>query len=100
MAQINPYIHFNGNAEEAFAFYKSVFGGDFAQETIHYLRTTGANKTADILQKTIDQFPTGNVPEDRTERQEILEQIQETADPVWEELDQMYYTRRFQHPIY
>lgn len=29
MAQINPYIHFNGNAEEAFAFYKSVFGGEF-----------------------------------------------------------------------
>jgi PhnB protein len=31
MAQINPYIHFNGNAEEAFMFYKSVFGGEFAQ---------------------------------------------------------------------
>ncbi|MBK9722689.1 MAG: VOC family protein [Saprospiraceae bacterium] len=30
MAQINPYIHFNGNAEEAFLFYKSVFGGEFA----------------------------------------------------------------------
>lgn len=30
MAQINPYLHFNGNAEEAFAFYKSVFGGEFA----------------------------------------------------------------------
>lgn len=30
MAQINPYIHFNGNTEEAFTFYKSVFGGDFA----------------------------------------------------------------------
>jgi PhnB protein len=30
MAQINPYIHFNGNAEEAFLFYKSVFGGDFS----------------------------------------------------------------------
>jgi PhnB protein len=29
MAQINPYIHFNGNAEEAFTFYKSVFGGAF-----------------------------------------------------------------------
>lgn len=29
MAQINPYIHFNGNAEEAFTFYKSVFGGEF-----------------------------------------------------------------------
>lgn len=30
MASINPYIHFNGNAEEAFNFYKSVFGGEFA----------------------------------------------------------------------
>jgi PhnB protein len=30
MAQINPYIHFNGNAEEAFTFYRSVFGGEFA----------------------------------------------------------------------
>lgn len=30
MAQINPYIHFNGNAEEAFNFYKSVFGGEFS----------------------------------------------------------------------
>ena len=31
MASINPYIHFNGNAEEAFTFYKSVFGGEFAR---------------------------------------------------------------------
>lgn len=31
MAIINPYINFNGNAEEAFAFYKSVFGGEFAK---------------------------------------------------------------------
>lgn len=30
MAQINPYIHYNGNAEEAFTFYKSAFGGEFA----------------------------------------------------------------------
>ena len=30
MAIINPYINFNGNAEEAFNFYKSVFGGEFA----------------------------------------------------------------------
>lgn len=30
MAAINPYLNFNGNAEEAFNFYKSVFGGDFA----------------------------------------------------------------------
>ncbi len=31
MASINPYINFNGNAEEAFMFYKSVFGGEFAK---------------------------------------------------------------------
>ncbi len=31
MAQINPNINFNGNAEEAFTFYKSVFGGEFAK---------------------------------------------------------------------
>ena len=30
MAHLNPYIHFNGNAEEAFTFYKSAFGGEFA----------------------------------------------------------------------
>lgn len=29
MAFINPLINFNGNAEEAFTFYKSVYGGEF-----------------------------------------------------------------------
>ena len=29
MTQLNPYVSFNGNAEEAFNFYKLVFGGDF-----------------------------------------------------------------------
>lgn len=28
-ATINPYIDFDGHAEEAFNFYKSVFGGEF-----------------------------------------------------------------------
>lgn len=29
MATLNTWINFNGNAEEAFTFYKSVFGGEF-----------------------------------------------------------------------
>ena len=29
MATVNVYLTFNGNCEEAFNFYKSVFGGDF-----------------------------------------------------------------------
>jgi PhnB protein len=31
MALINPYLNYNGNAEEAFNFYKSVFGGEFSK---------------------------------------------------------------------
>jgi PhnB protein len=31
MKAINPWINFNGNAEEAFNFYRSVFGGEFAK---------------------------------------------------------------------
>ena len=30
MTKMNPYLNFNGNAEEAFNFYKSVFGGEFS----------------------------------------------------------------------
>lgn len=31
MTTINPWINFNGNAEQAFQFYKSVFGGEFTK---------------------------------------------------------------------
>ncbi|MGF7079407.1 VOC family protein [Mucilaginibacter sp. UYCu711] len=31
MRTINTWINFNGNAEEAFTFYRSVFGGEFAK---------------------------------------------------------------------
>ncbi len=30
MATINPYLNFNGNTEEAFNFYRSVFSGEFS----------------------------------------------------------------------
>ncbi|MEB2776075.1 DMP19 family protein [Algoriphagus sp. D3-2-R+10] len=65
--------------------------GDFAHQTVQSLRVIGANTTVDILQKAIEQFPDRNVPQDRTERHEILEQIQETAEPIWEELDQKFF---------
>lgn len=56
MASINPYIHFNGNAEEAFTFYKSVFGGAFSRiarfkefsSDEHPISETEANKIAHI----------------------------------------------------
>ncbi len=31
MSTLNPWINFNGNAQEAFTFYKSVFGTEFAK---------------------------------------------------------------------
>ena len=31
MVTIHPYINFNGNAAEAFTFYRSVFGGEFRE---------------------------------------------------------------------
>jgi len=31
MSNIHPWINFNGNAEEALVFYKSVFGGEFTK---------------------------------------------------------------------
>ncbi len=31
MATINPYLNFDGNCEQAFNFYKSVFGGEFTE---------------------------------------------------------------------
>lgn len=30
MKNVNPYLNFQGNAEEAFNFYKSIFGGEFS----------------------------------------------------------------------
>jgi Domain of unknown function (DUF4375) len=70
-------------------FYNS--SGDFAHETIISLRAIGANKTANILQEAIDQFPNSTVPKDRAKRQEVLEQIEETANEMWEQLDQAFY---------
>jgi len=53
MASIHPYIHFNGNAEEAFAFYKSVFGGDFAAivrfKDMHFEGSPGFEKEAEKI---------------------------------------------------
>jgi hypothetical protein len=65
--------------------------GDFVHETINSLRTIGAHHTADILQAAIDQFPDQKVPRDRDERTELVEQIGETANEKWEELDQKFF---------
>jgi PhnB protein len=58
MATINPHILFNGNAEEAFHFYQSVFGGEFTKiirfkdlpsDPNHQLAETEKNKIMHIV---------------------------------------------------
>lgn len=44
MAKMNPYLNFDGKAEEAFEFYRSVFGGEFL--AVH--RMTGAPGTENL----------------------------------------------------
>ena len=61
MATINSYLNFNGNTEEAFNFYKSVFGGEFV--TLQRFKDTpDANKMpADELEKIMHvALPIGN----------------------------------------
>ncbi|MCB0754356.1 MAG: DMP19 family protein [Flavobacteriales bacterium] len=65
--------------------------GDYAHETVDYLKKIGANKTAEIVETANAQWPDGNVPKDRNDRQETLEEIEVEADPVWEECDTKFY---------
>jgi PhnB protein len=44
MATLNPYLNFAGNTEEAFNFYRSVFGGDFAGGIFRFKDTPEADK--------------------------------------------------------
>jgi PhnB protein len=90
MATINPWVNFNGNAEEAFTFYKSVFGGEF--ETVVRFKDMGpempiaANEAEKVMRIAL---PVGNntligndVPESmgRTNENENRSKISITAE--------------------
>lgn len=61
MARFNPYLNFNGNTEEVFNFYKSVFGGEFAM-LMRFRDVPGnENMPADVLDKIMHiALPIGN----------------------------------------
>ena len=52
MAAINPYLSFNGKAEEAFNFYKSVFGGELAS----FMRWKDNPQCADFSERDREQI--------------------------------------------
>jgi hypothetical protein len=66
--------------------------GDFAHEIIDSLKAIGANTTAMIVENANNQFPDKIVPKNRTTRQEILSQIENKANEIWEELDQRFFS--------
>jgi PhnB protein len=61
MATVNPYLNFNGNTEEAFNFYKSVFGTEFSG-LVRFKDSPGGDKMrAEDQQKLMHiALPVGN----------------------------------------
>jgi len=53
MTVINTYLNFPGNTEEAFDFYKSVFGGEFAGEINRFKDTPEGNNLAKDEQEKV-----------------------------------------------
>jgi len=53
MKSINPYLNFPGNAEEAFNFYKKVFGGDFVGGINRFKDTPDAAKLSAADQEKV-----------------------------------------------
>lgn len=62
MATINPYLNFPGNTEEAFNFYKSVFGGDFNGGIYRFRDTPEAEKLSEADKNKVMHvsLPIGN----------------------------------------
>jgi len=53
MKSINPYLNFPGNTEEAFNFYKKVFGGDFVGGIYRFKDTPDAGKLSAADQEKV-----------------------------------------------
>jgi hypothetical protein len=65
--------------------------GQYAHQTVNSLKAVGAEKTADILQKAIDKFPKKTVPEDYNKRADILENLEDKNDEIWDKFDDRFY---------
>lgn len=76
MSVINPYLNFNGNTEEVFNFYKSVFGGEFAM----VMRYDGAPGCEDMPETEKDKImhialPIGSTMLMGTDMPEAMEKV-------------------------
>lgn len=87
MLKINPWINFNGNAEEAFDFYKSVFGGEVKK----VLGDNGAMMFIQLPIGEVNMLIANNVPEEmgRVNENENRSKIAVAADSK-EEAEQIF----------
>ncbi|KUG25438.1 phnb protein [hydrocarbon metagenome] len=62
MKSINPYLNFQGNTEEAFNFYKNVFGGDFQGGIFRFKDTEMGDKLSEEEKQKVMHIglPMGN----------------------------------------
>ena len=72
--------------------------GNYSHEILNALKTIGSTIFFKILEKAIALFPNGEVPKDRDKRQKMLEKIEDKADPIWDELDEMFFN--YEEDIY
>lgn len=62
MKSINPYLNFQGNTEDAFNFYRSIFGGDFQGGIFRFKDTEMGGNLSDAEQQMVMHIglPIGN----------------------------------------
>lgn len=72
--------------------------GDYYSEILSALKKIGSVKFYNIVQNSSKPFPNTNVPSDRNARQEILEEIEDEANELWDDLDQEFY--KYEEDIY
>ncbi|MGN6212136.1 VOC family protein [Parafilimonas sp.] len=62
MPKLNPYLNFDGKAEEAFTFYKSVFGGEFRGEVFKMGNAPGCENLPEVEKNRVMHIalPVGN----------------------------------------
>jgi len=76
-----------------FSHFYSNSSADSVNEIYDSLRIIGAYKTANIVLNANDQFPGKAVPKDKSERQKIFEQLQDSTYEFWKELDQKFLSQ-------
>jgi len=71
--------------------------GDYVKETLEALKIIGSKIFFELLQKAVNKFPNGTVPQDRDERIDIVNVIDENIE-LWEDLDEEFYN--YEEDIY